>query len=181
MAGGECTLLGDGRWSLESALADSHVWEFLLLCAGALLGCSPKRMGIILWGTSSPFSFQRGAAPAFRRDNTSTYCLGRIQAVIRHGCLFLTLVEAHKAGRSSDLTHSFCQLFLLLSYLIAETGVSAMSSVTCFISSKMQEVSWWTGGSALEKSSSLGWQVWIWLRDSYIPRVSFRECSYTGL
>lgn len=58
--GGECTLLGDERWSLESPLADSHVWGFLLLCAGVLLGCSLKRMGIIF------FLFSKGNWSCFQ-------------------------------------------------------------------------------------------------------------------
>lgn len=60
VAGGECILLGDERWSLESSLADSREWEFLLLCAGALLGCSLKRTGIIF------FFFSKGSWSCFQ-------------------------------------------------------------------------------------------------------------------
>lgn len=74
------------------------------------------------------FSFQRGTGPAFKIDNVSTYCQGRIETVILiwHRHLFLMLAEAPKSERSSGLTHSFHQLFLLLSYLTAETWVSAI-------------------------------------------------------
>lgn len=65
--------------------------------------------------------------------------------------LFLTLAEAHRAERSSDLTHSFHQLFLVLSCLIAETAVSAISSVVCFTSKCKKS----PDGDCLEKSSSL--------------------------
>lgn len=60
VAGGECSLLGDEGWSLESPLADSPGSEFLLLCAGALSGCSLKRMGIIF------FLFSKGSWPCFQ-------------------------------------------------------------------------------------------------------------------
>lgn len=171
--------MGDGAWGLPWL---THGWELLLLCAGALLGCFPREWALF------PFPFQ--GSWSCSQNGQHKHLLPREAwssdpDLTQH--LFLTLAEAHRAERSSDLTHSFHQLFLVLSCLIAETAVSAISSVVCFTSNKVQEISWWRllgkiqfpVGSSLEKSSSLGWQVWIWLRD--IACVSFRECSYPGL
>lgn len=130
------------RDGVLSLLADSHIaWEFLVLCANALICYCIKGMDIIFFSFSSAPTvlFQKGTGPAFKIDNVSTYCQGRIETGIliwqRH--LFLTFREAPKSERRSGLTHSFHQLFLLLSYLTAETWVSAIWCVTCFTSNKM--------------------------------------------
>lgn len=140
VAGGECSLWErrDGALSLPWLTV---LWGDCSCCVPGLCQAALSKE----WALFS-FSFQRGTGPAFRIDKVSTYCQGRIETVILiwHRHLFLALAEAHKAERSSGLTHSFHHLFLLLSYLIAETWVSAVWSVTCLTSNKMQEVSWWT-------------------------------------
>lgn len=85
VADAKCTLLGDERWSLESCLADSHIaWEFLMLCANTLLAYSIKRMDVIFFSFSSEptIPFQKGTGLAFKIDNVTTYCQGRIETVI---------------------------------------------------------------------------------------------------
>lgn len=81
----KCTLLGDERWRLESPLADSHVaWEFFMLCANALLAYCIKRRNVIFFSFSSAptVPFQKGTGTAFKIDNLSNYCQGRIETVI---------------------------------------------------------------------------------------------------
>lgn len=83
MAAVKCALLGGETRSLESPLADSHIaWEFLMLGANVLLGYCIKRIDIIFFSVSSvpTVLFQKG--PAFKIDNLSTYCQGRIETVI---------------------------------------------------------------------------------------------------
>lgn len=99
VADGKCTLLGDERWSLESLPPASHTaWEFLMLCANALLGYCIKRVDIIFFSfySAPTVLFEMGTGPAFKIGNISTYCWGRIETVILiwHRHLFLTCREA---------------------------------------------------------------------------------------
>lgn len=81
----KCALLRGETRSLESPLADSHIaWEFLMLGANVLLGYCIKRIDIIFFSVSSAPTvlFQKGTGPAFKIDNLSTYCQGRIETLI---------------------------------------------------------------------------------------------------
>lgn len=113
----KCTFLGDERWSLGSPGWQSHCMGVSQAVCKCFVRLLYQKNGHVFSFPSAPF--QKGTGPVFKIDNVSTYCQGRIETVILiwHRHLFLTFKEALKSERRSGLTHSFHQLFLLLSCL----------------------------------------------------------------